>query len=123
VVYESLIYRSSRDCKPVVQCAIGERFGKVRPPNGFRPIEVGDSAGDFQHAMVAARRKPHGVGYIAEQLKTRRVGGSNGIENIAVCLRVHPQIRAGKRFETIGLNLARCRNARRDFLASLRRRE
>lgn len=37
-------------------------------------VEVGERAGDAQHAGVAARREPHGVGGLAKQLEPGGVG-------------------------------------------------
>src|SRR3981189_310953 len=49
------------------ECAIGQGFRQMQPADLFRAIEVGARAGDAQHAMIAARRKTHGLGSVAEQ--------------------------------------------------------
>src|ERR1700716_1408583 len=38
------------------QRAVGQGFGQMRPADLVRAVEVGERAGDAQHAMIAARR-------------------------------------------------------------------
>ena len=45
---------------------VGQGFGQMQPADLVRAVEVGQRAGDAQHAMIAARRQPHGFGGVAQ---------------------------------------------------------
>ena len=53
-----------------VKRAIGECLGEMDAADFVGAVEVGERAGHPQHAMIAARRKPHGVGGFAQQRKS-----------------------------------------------------
>ena len=58
----------------VGQRAVGERLGEMHPADLVGAIEIGERARDPQHAMIAARRQPHGVGGIPQQRKPTASG-------------------------------------------------
>ena len=45
----------------------------MQPADLFGAIEVGERAGNPQHAVIAARRQAHGLGRVAQQLLALRV--------------------------------------------------
>ena len=47
--------------------AVGQRFGEVHAADFVCAIEIGERARHAQHAMIAARGKPHRVGRFAQQ--------------------------------------------------------
>jgi hypothetical protein len=49
------------------QCAIRQRFCQMQPSDLFRAVEIGERAGDTQHAVIAARRELHGFGSVAQR--------------------------------------------------------
>ena len=79
---------SRRRRQPRAGDAVRDRFRKMDPAHGFLAVEIGKRAGDFQHPVIAARRKLHLVGGIPQQLQSRRIrlgkfldhrGGASGI--------------------------------------------
>ena len=50
----------------VDQRAIRQRLGQMDAADFFGAIEIRQGARDTQNAMIAARRKPHGVGGLAQ---------------------------------------------------------
>jgi hypothetical protein len=60
--------RSRRASQILGQRAVGQSFGQMQPADFFRAVEIGQRAGDAQHAMIAARRQPHGLGGVTQQL-------------------------------------------------------
>src|SRR5262249_59683522 len=65
---------SRRAAHLIGQGPIGECLGKMDAAYFVGAVEVGKGAGHPQHAMIAARRKPHGVGSFAQQRKPACVG-------------------------------------------------
>src|SRR5262249_18322359 len=55
------------------QRPVGQGFGEVKATDLFGAVEIGERAGDAQHAMIAARRKAHGLGGVAQELLALRV--------------------------------------------------
>jgi hypothetical protein len=94
----------------------------MRPADRFRAVEIGDGARDLQHAVIAARRKPHGVGGIAQQFHAGAIGSGDLLKEFSVCLCINAQARLAERAETRSLELARRGNACGHFTASFRRR-
>jgi hypothetical protein len=63
------------------QRAVRQRLGQMQAADFFRAVEVGEGAGDAQHAMIAARRQPHGFGGVAQQPGALRVGLGDGLQH------------------------------------------
>ena len=101
--------------------AVGERLGQMRATHGGGAVEIGDGAGEFQDAMVSARRQGETLGRLAHESlragvrrgqfldRARRRGGVGGD--------------AGKadRRVTLGLYGARRRDAASDLRRAFRR--
>src|SRR5215510_16146019 len=60
-------FRLRRPPHLVGEGAIGQRLGEVHAADLLRVVEVGERARDPQHAVIAARGQPHGVGGVAQQ--------------------------------------------------------
>jgi len=46
---------------------------EIQPADFFRAVEIGERAGDPQHAVIAARRQAHGLGRVAQKFRALRV--------------------------------------------------
>ena len=55
----------------VRQRPIGQRLGEMYPAHRLLGVEVGERAGDAQHAVIAARGEPHGFRGLAQQAARR----------------------------------------------------
>jgi hypothetical protein len=53
--------------RTVGQRAIRERFRDVHAANLVGAMEVGKRSRHAQHAVITARREPHGIGGLAQQ--------------------------------------------------------
>jgi hypothetical protein len=53
--------------------AIGQGFCQMDAADFVGAVEIGQRAGDAQHAMIAARGDPHGIGDVAQQSKAAGV--------------------------------------------------
>ncbi len=57
-------------------------------PDGVNAVEIGQCAGDTQHAMIAAGRKPHPLHGFGQQPASVLVRGRRAVEQGAVGFRV-----------------------------------
>ena len=100
--------------------AVAERFGDVDAADLLAPAEVGDGAGDAQHAVVAARRQPHRRRGVGEQLACpARRGWRCGR---AVRRRLRRWCAPRAPLKRLRLHRARLGDARGDLGAALARR-
>ena len=53
--------------------AVGERLGEMRTRHRFGAVEIGDGAGELQHAVEAARAEGEAVGRLANERRPRPV--------------------------------------------------
>src|SRR5260370_36460751 len=60
--------------------AVGQGFGEMQPADFLRAVEIGERAGDAQHAVIAARRQPHGLGGVAQEFLALRVRLREGLQ-------------------------------------------
>ena len=63
--------------------AIAERFGDVDAGNGVRGVEIGEGAGDAEHAMETARRELQLFRCLAQQGDALRVRAGNVFQQAA----------------------------------------
>ena len=49
----------------------------MRATRRAAPVEIGEGASEFEHAMIAARRQAQSLGGVAQQRETRRVRPRN----------------------------------------------
>ena len=88
--------------------------------HSFRAVEVGERAGDPQHAMIAPGGEPHGVRCIAQKRKPGRIRACRIFEHGAVRRGVGADMRKADRSIALRLHFARAQNALCHFAASLR---
>src|SRR5579859_3594669 len=101
--------------------AIGQRFGEMQPGDVVGAVEIGERAGDAQHAMIAARGKAHGLGGIAQQFLALRVGLGDVFQQRSRRFRVGADVRQAGLRVTLELDVARGRDAGGDFGGAFRR--
>ena len=94
----------------------------MQPADFLRAVEVGERARDAQHAVIAARGQPHGLGGIAQQLLALRVGLCDLLQQRGRRFGIGADMRqAGCRI-TRELDVARGRDARGDLGRAFRGR-
>jgi hypothetical protein len=57
----------------VGQRAVGQRLRKMHAFHFVDAVEIGEGAGDAQHAVIAAGREPHRIGRFAQQCEPATV--------------------------------------------------
>jgi len=97
--------------RPIRQC-----FRQMQPADFVGSVEIGQRARDAQHAVIAARRQPHGFGRIAQQLCARSVGLGDLLQQRGRCLRIGADVRQAGGRVTRQLDVARG-----DFRRALRK--
>jgi hypothetical protein len=70
----------SRAPDVISQRAIRQSFGQMQPADFFGAVEIGQRPRHAQHAMIAARGKPHGFRRIAQQFCALRVRLRDGFQ-------------------------------------------
>ena len=53
--------------------AIGQRLRQMQPADFLRAVEIGERAGDAEHAVIAARGQLHGLGGVAQKFLPLRI--------------------------------------------------
>ena len=87
----------------------------------FGDVEIGERACNAQHTVIAARRKPHRVGGVADQRKPGIVELRDFLERGSMRLRVGADAGETQRGVACGLRITRPRHARRHLAAAFRR--
>ena len=95
-----------------LQAAVAQRLGDMGAGDAVLPLQVGERAGDAQHAMVTARRKLQHVDGFAEERHAVRARTRDLCQEFAVGLRVRADALA---VETRTLNAARLGDAGGDL--------
>ncbi len=71
--------------------SIAERFSDVDAPYPFAARQIGDRAGDAEDAGVAARRQPHCLCGLGEELAACIVGRGDRFQHGAVGFGIRPR--------------------------------
>jgi two-component system response regulator AlgR len=106
------------DSRPRRHPAIAQCLGHVHAADVFRAGQVGNGAGHAQDAGIAARRKPHRLGRLEQQLPSGLVGRGKALQQVAVQFGIVAPSRA---FQPGGLAGAGGGHPRGDLLRSFRR--
>ena len=88
----------------------------------FCPLQIGNGARQFEHAMEASRRKPQFFRGVAHEADPRLIQHDNLFDERSGSGRVAGNIRLSKRPETFALEIARCSDAGRHLRRTLRGR-
>src|SRR6266704_3096392 len=73
--------------------AVGQRLGEMHAADLVGAVEIGERARHPQHAMIAARREPHGIGSVAQERKSGPIRPRHVFEQGAVGVRIGAQLR------------------------------
>src|SRR5260221_343657 len=108
----------------VLEAGAPPKGGKAIPyvADFFGAVEIGERARHPQHAMIAARRKPHGIGGVAQERKPARVRPRQLFQQWTVRGCVGAHLRQADRGVALLLHRAGARDARGHLAASFRRR-
>ena len=102
--------------------SVGQRLGEMRPADGRGAVEIGDRAGELQHAMEAACRKIEPFRSLAQQSHAGDIRPRGLFDDRTRRRRIGEDMWQAERSITLDLNVPRRRDARRDFGRSLSRR-
>ena len=79
----------------------------MKPADLLGAVEVGKRAGDPEHAVIAARRQPHGLGGVAQEFRALRVRLRDLLQQRSRRLRIGANLWQSGGRETRKLNVAR----------------
>ena len=85
----------------------------------FRAVEIGERARHAQYAMIATRGEPHGVGGVAQQRHSTRIGSRHILQDCAGYRRIAANVRQADRGIAGDLPFAGERDALGDFAAAV----
>ena len=86
---------------------VGQRFGQMKPFDGLRSVEIGNGAGDFQAAVIAAGTQPELVGSLLHQGGAGRIQHGNLFEQRRRTGGIGGDVGPSKLFEPVFLPLPR----------------
>ncbi len=68
----------------------------MEAPHVLGAVEIGEGAGDAEHAVISARRELEALGGIEKKFLPLRIGGGDLVEELAVGLRVGTDAAVGR---------------------------